>query len=99
MKFVPELKSQFISGQNDNQAKYEGHLESSGNSGISQSPKKSKTLYILHIAVKVYMTIHSIYFVSSVQSYRTLYRYTVCILKFSTFSNVLILKKYLFYPD
>ena len=32
---------------------YEGHLESSGNSGISQS--KNKTPYIFYINVKVYI--------------------------------------------
>ena len=70
---------------------YEGHLESSGNSEISQSQKQDpvhfsyqcKGLYLFF-----QMMILSTYFITFVQSDHPLLRYTVCIVKFSTFTTI-----------
>ena len=84
---------------------YEGHLESRGNSEISQSQKQDPVYFSYQCKGRYsffHMTILSTYFITFVHSDRPLLKYTVCIVKFSIFTTILNnfdIKKYLFYPN
>ena len=73
---------------------YEGHLESSGNSEISRSQKQNP-IHFSYQCKGLYLffqtTILSTYFITFVQSDHPLLRYTVCIVKFTTFIIFLII--------